>query len=178
MNPEITGEETAALPRLLTTTIDKSACETPVSPPGFLRVIAARRSPPYRYPGSRNGEPRGRSRHSRTGVSGPYLRAISAGEAICDGSVRSFATGSALVPPSAARSDAAAGSTLWPHSRHPVKPCGSPKGRHHRMNRTWAAVGVPQHHRRAGLGFHLTPSSGGWGHSIRRSTPAHPSRKR
>ena len=31
--------------------------------------------------------------------SGPYRRAISAGEAICDGSVRSFAAGSALVPP-------------------------------------------------------------------------------
>ena len=44
-------------------------------------------------------------------LSGPYRRAISAGEAICDGSVRSFAAGSALVPPSAARSDAVAGST-------------------------------------------------------------------
>ena len=41
-------------------------------------------------------------------MSGPYRRAISAGEAICDGSVRSFAAGSALVPPSAARSDAEA----------------------------------------------------------------------
>lgn len=34
------------------------------------------------------------------GISRPYRRAISAGEAICDGSVRSFAAGSALVPPS------------------------------------------------------------------------------
>jgi class 3 adenylate cyclase len=42
---------------------------------------------------------------------GPYRRAISAGVAICDGSVRSFAAGSAPVPPLAARSDAVAGST-------------------------------------------------------------------
>jgi hypothetical protein len=79
-----------------------------------------------------------RFRQSGTGVSGPYRRAISAGEAICDGSVRSFAAGSALVPPTAARIDAAAGSTWWRHSRHPAKPCGSPKGRHHTIRRRWA----------------------------------------
>jgi hypothetical protein len=84
-----------------------------------------------------------RSYQSGTVVSGPYRFAISAGEAICDGSVRSFAAGSALVPPSAARSDAVAGSTRWRQSRHPAKPCGSPKGRHHTISRTGAAAAFP-----------------------------------
>jgi hypothetical protein len=101
-----------------------SAYETPVSPPGFLRFSAALRRRPYSYRGSPNGNNRADFRHSGTGVSGPYRSAISAGEAICDGSVRSFAAGSALVPPSemaaspplarragAARNDAVAGST-------------------------------------------------------------------
>jgi hypothetical protein len=84
-----------------------------------------------------------------TGVSGPYRSAISAG--------------SGPVPPLAARSDAVAGSTFWRHSRHPAKPCGSrrsrearrrrgsPKGRHHTINRTWAAAAFPQRHRGAGV---------------------------
>jgi hypothetical protein len=38
----------------------------------------------------------------------------------------------APVPPSAARSDAVADSTLWPHALHPAKPSGSPNaGRGH-----------------------------------------------
>ena len=90
---------------------------------------------------------------------GAYRRAISAGEAICDGSVRSFAAGSALVPPSAARSDAVAGSTLWPHALHPAKPCGSPKaslpeGEAPDNEPNTRRRRAPEGHRRAGFGFH------------------------
>jgi hypothetical protein len=45
----------------------------------------------------------------------------------------------APVPPSAARSDAVAGSTLWPHALHPAKPSGSPKAR---RGHTAAGLGV------------------------------------
>jgi hypothetical protein len=43
------------------------------------------------------------------------------------------------VPPLAARSDAVAGSTLWPLALHPAKPSGSPKAR---RGHTAAGLGV------------------------------------
>jgi hypothetical protein len=36
-----------------------------------------------------------------------------------------------------------AGSTCWRQARHPAKPCGSPKRRHHAIRRTWAAAAFP-----------------------------------
>jgi hypothetical protein len=82
-----------------------------VPPAAAISFSVACRSPPRSASWLPQREQTSRFRHSRTVVSGPYRRAISAGEAICDGSVRSFAAGSALVPPTAARSDAVAGST-------------------------------------------------------------------
>ena len=109
---------------------------------GFLGVNAARcRSPPYRHRDSRNGNRPAAYANRKPSVSGPYRLAISAG--------------SALVPPSAARSDAAAGSTRWRQVLYPAKPCGSPKGRHHTMNRTWAA---PRSRASSGLQEWISPT--------------------
>jgi hypothetical protein len=90
---------------------DRPCERNPGPPPGFLRFsVALARHHEVGIVTPTLGQT-SRSRQSGTVVSGPYRSAISAGEAICDGSVRSFAAGSALVPPSAARSDAVAGST-------------------------------------------------------------------
>ena len=103
-----------------------------------------RRSVPvttYRHRDSRNGNRPAAYANRKPSVSGPYRLAISAG--------------SALVPPSAARSDAAAGSTRWRQVLYPAKPCGSPKGRHHTMNRTWAA---PRSRASSGLQEWISPT--------------------
>ena len=147
--------------------------------------MAARQSRPCRASRLPHREQNSRLCHSDTGVSGPYRLAISPGEAICDGSVRSFAAGSALVPPSAARSDAVAGSTRYRHSRHPAKPRGSRRSREARRRRgspkgeaphdqpnmgldakrpnsglsPRSSAAFPSVNGRAGIGFHLTAST-------------------
>jgi hypothetical protein len=120
-------------------TLDRPLRKPRFPPPGFLPF--QRRSPVPTISVSRlpQREQTSRFPQSETGVSGPYRRAISAG--------------SALVPPSAAGSDAVAGSTWW----RPLLALGEAvwlrerEAPHDQAN--LGSRGIPEGHRRGGLRF-------------------------